>query len=60
MGIFYEKFVVMIGKYGNMLVVSVLMVFGWVVEEEIFNVGDKIIFCSVGVGLMFVGGLFVW
>jgi 3-oxoacyl-(acyl-carrier-protein) synthase III len=59
-GIPYEKFVVTIGKYGNTSAASVSMALGWAAEEEIFNVGDKIIFCSVGAGLTFAGGLLVW
>jgi 3-oxoacyl-[acyl-carrier-protein] synthase-3 len=59
-GIPYEKFVVTIGKYGNTSAASVSMALGWAAEEEIFNPGDKIIFCSVGAGLTFAGGLLVW
>jgi len=59
-GIPYEKFVVTIGKYGNTSAASVSMALGWAAEEEIFNAGDKIIFCSVGAGLTFAGGLLVW
>ncbi|MGC4075089.1 MAG: beta-ketoacyl-ACP synthase 3 [Nibricoccus sp.] len=59
-GIPYEKFVVTIGKYGNTSAASVSMALGWAAEEQIFNAGDKIIFCSVGAGLTFAGGLLVW
>jgi 3-oxoacyl-(acyl-carrier-protein) synthase III len=59
-GIPYEKFVVTIGKYGNTSAASVSMALGWAASEEIFNPGDKIIFCSVGAGLTFAGGLLVW
>ncbi len=59
-GIPYEKFVVTIAKYGNTSGASVSMALGWAVEEEIFKTGDKIIFCSVGAGLTFAGGLLVW
>jgi 3-oxoacyl-(acyl-carrier-protein) synthase III len=59
-GIPYEKFVVTIAKYGNTSAASVSMALGWAVEEGIFNAGDKIIFCSVGAGLTFAGGLLVW
>jgi 3-oxoacyl-[acyl-carrier-protein] synthase III len=33
---------------------------GWAAEEGLFTPGDKIIFCSVGAGLTFAGGLLVW
>ena len=56
----YEKFVVTIGKYGNTSAASVSMALGWAAEEGIFADGDKIIFCSVGAGLTFAGGLLVW
>lgn len=59
-GIPYEKFVVTIAKYGNTSAASVSMALGWAAEEGIFNEGDKIIFCSVGAGLTFAGGLLVW
>jgi len=59
-GISYEKFVVTIGKYGNTSAASVSMALGWAAEEEIFNSGDRIIFCSVGAGFTFAGGLLVW
>jgi 3-oxoacyl-(acyl-carrier-protein) synthase III len=59
-GIPYEKFVVTIAKYGNTSAASVSMALGWAVEEGIFHAGDKIIFCSVGAGLTFAGGLLVW
>jgi 3-oxoacyl-[acyl-carrier-protein] synthase-3 len=56
----YEKFVVTIAKYGNTSAASVSMALGWAAEEGIFTDGDKIIFCSVGAGLTFAGGLLVW
>lgn len=59
-GIPYDKFVVTIGKYGNTSAASVSMALGWAAEEGIFTDGDKIIFCSVGAGLTFAGGLLVW
>jgi len=59
-GIPYDKFVVTIGKYGNTSAASVSMALGWASEEGIFVDGDKIIFCSVGAGLTFAGGLLVW
>ena len=59
-GIPYDKFVVTISKYGNTSAASVSMALGWAAEEGIFNDGDKIIFCSVGAGLTFAGGLLVW
>ena len=59
-GIPYDKFVMTIGKYGNTSAASVSMALGWAAEEGIFNDGDKIIFCSVGAGLTFAGGLLVW
>ncbi len=59
-GIPYEKFVVTIAKYGNTSAASVSMALGWAAEEGIFRAGDKIIFCSVGAGLTFAGGLLVW
>ncbi|MEX2382548.1 MAG: beta-ketoacyl-ACP synthase 3, partial [Opitutales bacterium] len=59
-GIPYERFVVTIGKYGNTSAASVSMALGWAAEEEIFDPGDKIIFCSVGAGLTFAGGLLTW
>lgn len=59
-GIPYEKFVVTIAKYGNTSGASVSMALGWAAEEGIFHPGDKIIFCSVGAGLTFAGGLLVW
>jgi 3-oxoacyl-(acyl-carrier-protein) synthase III len=59
-GIPYERFVVTIGKYGNTSAASVSMALGWAAEEGIFAAGDKIIFCSVGAGLTFAGGLLVW
>jgi 3-oxoacyl-[acyl-carrier-protein] synthase-3 len=59
-GIPYDKFVVTIGKYGNTSAASVSMALGWAAEEGIFGDGDKIIFCSVGAGLTFAGGLLEW
>jgi 3-oxoacyl-[acyl-carrier-protein] synthase-3 len=59
-GIPYEKFVMTISKYGNTSAASVSMALGWAAEEGIFTDGDKIIFCSVGAGLTFAGGLLVW
>jgi 3-oxoacyl-[acyl-carrier-protein] synthase-3 len=59
-GIPYDKFVVTIAKYGNTSAASVSMALGWAAEEGIFTEGDKIIFCSVGAGLTFAGGLLVW
>jgi 3-oxoacyl-[acyl-carrier-protein] synthase-3 len=59
-GIPYEKFVVTIAKYGNTSGASVSMALGWAAEEGIFAAGDRIIFCSVGAGLTFAGGLLVW
>jgi 3-oxoacyl-[acyl-carrier-protein] synthase-3 len=59
-GIPYDKFVVTIAKYGNTSAASVSMALGWAAEEGIFNPGDRIIFCSVGAGLTFAGGLLVW
>lgn len=59
-GIPYDKFVVTIGKYGNTSAASVSMALGWAAEEGIFMEGDRIIFCSVGAGLTFAGGLLVW
>jgi len=59
-GIPFEKFVVTIGKYGNTSAASVSMALGWASEEGIFNPGDKIVFCSVGAGLTFAGGLLTW
>ena len=59
-GIPYEKFVVTISKYGNTSAASVSMALGWAAEEGVFNDGDRIIFCSVGAGLTFAGGLLVW
>ncbi len=59
-GIPYDKFVVTIGKYGNTSAASVSMALGWAAEEGIFSDGDRIIFCSVGAGLTFAGGLLVW
>jgi 3-oxoacyl-(acyl-carrier-protein) synthase III len=59
-GIPFEKFVVTIAKYGNTSAASVSMALGWAAQEGIFRTGDKIIFCSVGAGLTFAGGLLVW
>lgn len=59
-GIPYEKFIVTISKYGNTSAASVSMALGWAAEEGIFTDGDRIIFCSVGAGLTFAGGLLVW
>lgn len=59
-GIPFEKFVVTIAKYGNTSGASVSMALGWAAEEGIFKGGDKIIFCSVGAGLTYAGGLLVW
>ncbi|WP_404423407.1 beta-ketoacyl-ACP synthase 3 [Nibricoccus sp. IMCC34717] len=59
-GIPYEKFVVTISKYGNTSAASVSMALGWAAGEGIFTSGDRIIFCSVGGGLTFAGGLLVW
>ncbi|HEY0944754.1 MAG TPA: beta-ketoacyl-ACP synthase 3 [Opitutaceae bacterium] len=59
-GIPYEKFVITISKYGNTSGASVSMALGWAAEEGIFQAGDRIVFCSVGAGLTFAGGLLVW
>lgn len=59
-GIPYDRFVMTISKYGNTSAASVSMALGWAAEEGIFNDGDRIIFCSVGAGLTFAGGLLVW
>jgi 3-oxoacyl-[acyl-carrier-protein] synthase III len=59
-GIPYDKFVVTIHRYGNTSAASVSMALGWAAEEGIFTEGEKIIFCSVGAGLTFAGGLLVW
>jgi 3-oxoacyl-(acyl-carrier-protein) synthase III len=59
-GIPFEKFVVTIAKYGNTSGASVSMALGWAAEEGIFQTGDRIIFCSVGAGLTYAGGLLVW
>ena len=59
-GIPFEKFVMTIAKYGNTSAASVSMALGWAAEEGIFTPGDRIIFCSVGAGLTFAGGLLVW
>lgn len=59
-GIPFERFVVTIAKYGNTSGASVSMALGWAADEGIFRPGDKIIFCSVGAGLTYAGGLLVW
>jgi 3-oxoacyl-(acyl-carrier-protein) synthase III len=59
-GIPFEKFVVTISKYGNTSGASVSMALGWAAEEGIFKTSDRIIFCSVGAGLTYAGGLLVW
>jgi 3-oxoacyl-[acyl-carrier-protein] synthase III len=59
-GIPFERFVVTISKYGNTSGASVSMALGWAAEEGIFKTGDRIIFCSVGAGLTYAGGLLVW
>jgi len=59
-GIPYDRFVVTIDKYGNTSGASVSMALGWAAQEEIFQPGDKIIFCSVGAGFTFASGLLVW
>jgi 3-oxoacyl-[acyl-carrier-protein] synthase-3 len=59
-GIPYDKFVMTISHYGNTSAASVSMALGWAAEEGLFESGDKIIFCSVGAGLTFAGGLLVW
>jgi 3-oxoacyl-[acyl-carrier-protein] synthase-3 len=59
-GIPYDRFVMTISQYGNTSAASVSMALGWAAEEGIFNTGDKIIFCSVGAGLTFAGGLLIW
>ena len=59
-GIPFEKFIVTISQYGNTSAASVSMALGWAAEEGIFHAGDKIVFCSVGAGLTFAGGLLVW
>lgn len=59
-GLPYERFVVTIGKYANTSAASVSMALGWAAEEGIFEAGDKIIFCSVGAGLTYAGGLLEW
>ncbi len=59
-GISFERFVMTIGQYGNTSGASVSMALGWAAQEGIFKPGDKIIFCSVGAGLTFAGGLLVW
>jgi 3-oxoacyl-(acyl-carrier-protein) synthase III len=59
-GLPFEKFIVTISQYGNTSAASVSMALGWAAEEGIFHAGDKIVFCSVGAGLTFAGGLLVW
>ncbi len=59
-GIPYDRFVVTIDKYGNTSGASVSMALGWAAQEEIFAPGEKIIFCSVGAGFTYAGGLLVW
>jgi 3-oxoacyl-[acyl-carrier-protein] synthase III len=59
-GIPFDRFVMTIAKYGNTSGASVSMALGWAAEEGIFAEGDRIIFCSVGAGLTFAGGLLVW
>lgn len=59
-GIPFDRFVVTISRYGNTSGASVSMALGWGAEEEIFQTGDRIIFCSVGAGLTYAGGLLVW
>ena len=59
-GIPFEKFVVTLGKYGNTSAASVSMALGWAAEEGIFRAGDKIIFCAVGAGFTYAGGLLTW
>src|SRR5690606_39023412 len=59
-GIPFERFVMTIAKYRNTSAASVSMALGWAAEEGIFQTGDRIIFCSVGAGLTFAGGLLVW
>jgi len=59
-GIPFERFVMTISRYGNTSGASVSMALGWAAEEGIFQTDDKIIFCSVGAGLTFAGGLLVW
>ena len=59
-GIPFERFVMTISRYGNASGASVSMALGWAAEEGIFQADDKIIFCSVGAGLTFAGGLLVW
>ena len=56
----FEKIVMTIARYGNTSGASVSMALGWAAQEEIFQPGDRIIFCSVGAGLTFAGGLLVW
>ncbi|MBE7537002.1 MAG: beta-ketoacyl-ACP synthase 3 [Opitutaceae bacterium] len=59
-GIPFERVVMTISRYGNTSGASVSMALGWAAQEGIFQPGDRIIFCSVGAGLTFAGGLLVW
>ena len=59
-GIPYDRFVMTISKYGNTSAASVSMALGWAAEEGILSEGDKIVFCSVGAGLTYAGGLLTW
>ncbi|MBM3873229.1 MAG: beta-ketoacyl-ACP synthase 3 [Verrucomicrobia bacterium] len=59
-GVPFEKVVMTIDRYGNTSGASVSMALGWAAQEGIFQPGDRIIFCSVGAGLTFAGGLLVW
>jgi 3-oxoacyl-(acyl-carrier-protein) synthase III len=59
-GIPFERIVMTISRYGNTSGASVSMALGWAAQEGIFQPGDRIIFCSVGAGLTFAGGLLVW
>ncbi len=59
-GIPYDRFVMTISKYGNTSAASVSMALGWAAEEGILSEGDKIVFCSVGAGLTYAGGLLIW
>lgn len=56
----FEKFVVTLGKYGNTSAASISMALGWAAEEGIFRPGDRIIFCAVGAGFTYAGGLLTW
>ncbi len=59
-GIPYDRFVMTISKYGNTSAASVSMALGWAAEEGILSEGDRIVFCSVGAGLTYAGGLLTW